>query len=68
MGFRRKSSDLYESASHLKYILLILSKFEEKPISIQMLILVPKCTTRVRKLSIICNIARGPTGREHFIF
>ena len=39
MGFRRKSSDLYESVFHLKYIvLLILSKFEEKTIIVSMLI------------------------------
>ena len=39
MEFRRKSLDLYESVSHLKYHLLILSRFEEKPISVPMLIL-----------------------------
>ena len=32
------SSDLYEFVSHLKYHLLILARFEEKTISVPMLI------------------------------
>ena len=41
---------LYESVSHLKYHFTHISRFEEKTISVPMLILVLKCTTRVWKL------------------
>ena len=69
MGFRRKSSDLNESVSHLKYqFYLFYRDLERKPFQYQCLFWYSNVLREFRNFLIRSNIARGSTGMEHFIF